>query len=110
MSEFAGKTVNVAEWFHYYSFDVMGDVAFGKSFDMLETGKPHFALDLLREGMKPFGVLTPVPWVFCILTKVPGLSAGFNTFVAWTTEQVRERKKVSYSLSRFCNSLLEIKY
>jgi hypothetical protein len=72
----------------------MGDVAFGKSFDLLKTGKPHFALDLLCEGMKPLGTLTPVPWMFCLLTSIPGLSAGFKIFVNWAAEQVKERKKV----------------
>jgi tryprostatin B 6-hydroxylase len=35
----AGKKTNAAKWFHYYAFDVMGDVASGKSFDLLQTGK-----------------------------------------------------------------------
>lgn len=95
ISNLSGKTINASEWFHYYSFDVMGDIAFGKSFDMIETGKSHFALDLLSEGMKPFGVLSPVPWIFCLLTSIPGLGGGFKRFVDWSAEQVRERKKVS---------------
>lgn len=90
----SGKPTNAAEWFHFYSFDVMGDVAFGKSFEMLENGKPHFAFDLLREGMKPLGVLGPVPWAFCILTSIPGLGGGFKAFVSWCAEQVEKRKKV----------------
>lgn len=61
---------------------------------MLETGKSNQALDLLAEGMKPLGVLTPAPWIFCVLTSIPGLSAGFKTFVAWAAEQVQQRKKV----------------
>lgn len=73
----------------------MGDVAFGKSFDMLENGKSNQALDLLAEGMKPLGVFGVAPWIFCVLTSIPGLSAGFKTFVNWSSEQVRQRKKVS---------------
>jgi hypothetical protein len=78
----------------------MGDIAFGKSFEMIQNGKPHFALDLLREGMKPLGVLGPIPWAFCILTRVPGLGAGFKTFVSWCAEQVEKRKKVRFQPSR----------
>lgn len=74
----------------------MGDIAFGKSFEMIQNGKPHFALDLLREGMKPLGVLGPIPWAFCILTRVPGLGNGFKTFVSWCAEQVEKRKKVNF--------------
>lgn len=32
-----GQSINVSEWFSLYSFDVMGDLAFGKSFDLLDT-------------------------------------------------------------------------
>lgn len=77
----------------------MGDVAFGRSFDLLETGKDIEALDLLAEGMKPLGVLGPAPWIFCILTSIPGLSAGFKTFVAWAAEQIHARKKVGFGNS-----------
>lgn len=77
----------------------MGDVAFGSSFGLLQTGKDIPALDLLAEGMKPLGVLGPAPWIFCILTSIPGLSAGFKTFVAWAAEQVQHRKKVYLILS-----------
>lgn len=92
------KPLNVAEWFHYYAFDVMGDIAFGKSFGMLTSGKSHYALDLLVEGMRPLGVLTPIPWAFCILSAIPGLGTGFKTFVKWAAQQVEERKKVRVSI------------
>jgi hypothetical protein len=31
----------------------MGDLAFGKDFAMLSSGKEHFAVQLLNEGMQP---------------------------------------------------------
>jgi len=31
----------------------MGDLAFGKDFGMLTSGKEHFAVQLLSEGMQP---------------------------------------------------------
>lgn len=86
--------ISASDWFHFYSFDVMGDIAFGRSFEMLETGKPHFALNLLKEGMAPLGLLGPVPWAFCILTSIPGLGGGFKAFVEWCSEQVEKRKGV----------------
>ena len=36
---FAGKPMNLSAWFNYWSFDVMGDFAFGKNFNMIKTGK-----------------------------------------------------------------------
>ena len=42
------KVVNASEVFNQYSFDVMGDLAFGRSFGMLESGETHWAIQLLR--------------------------------------------------------------
>ena len=36
-----GKPMNIAKWFNFYSFDVMGDLAFGKSYKMLKSGEEH---------------------------------------------------------------------
>lgn len=94
ISRLSGQPISASDWFHFYSFDVMGDIAFGRSFEMLKTGKPHFALNLLKEGMAPLGLLGPVPWAFCVLTSIPGLGGGFKTFVNWCTEQVEKRKEV----------------
>lgn len=34
----------------------MGDLAFGKSFDMLQSGEEHWAIKLLNEGMEPLAM------------------------------------------------------
>jgi len=74
----------------------MGEIAFGRSFDMLKNGQSHFALDLLAEGMKPLGLFGPVPWMFNILSSIPGLGAGLAVFVSWCGDQVEQRKKVGF--------------
>lgn len=146
LSSFSGKPVNVAKWFNFFAFDVMGDLvssypifflsfrhifsgslissfhlwtpdtrltaswtqnnlkdaltdnenfqAFGKPFNMLQSGKEHFAIQLLHKGQGPLAFLTPVPWMFRILTKIPGLSAGYYRFINWCEQQVDERRKV----------------
>ena len=48
LGETNGQAVNASEVFNQYSFDVMGDLAFGRSFDMLESGETHWAIRLLR--------------------------------------------------------------
>lgn len=96
MTRYSDQIINASQWFHFYGFDVMGDIAFGKSFDMTQSGRPHRAFQLLREGMKPLGALGPIPWAFCILTSIPGLGSGFKEFVSWCTEQVEKRKAVYF--------------
>lgn len=45
-----GEPINASKWFNLFSFDVMGDLGFGKSFNMLESGETHWAIKLLGEG------------------------------------------------------------
>jgi len=39
-------------WFNLYSFDVMGRLAFGKEYHMIENGKRHWALG--KHGARPY--------------------------------------------------------
>lgn len=94
--EFQGGPVNVTKWFNLYSFDVMGHLAFGKDYSMLDSGEKHWALDLLSEGMQPMAYLIPI-WLFRMLVAIPGLAAGFQKFVkfcadelSWRVEHARE--------------------
>lgn len=73
----------------------MGDIAFGKSFDMLTNAKEHSALQLLHNGLKPMGYLFGIPWLFDIVSKLfPFLARDFNKFLAYCEGQVEERRKV----------------
>ena len=62
----AGGTVNVTDWFNFFTFDVTGDLSFGESFDCLSDGKLH-------------------PWVFAIFKYIKGMaiaaSARFYPFI-----------------------------
>ena len=93
----AGEPINVCDWFYWFTFDVMGEFAFGKSFDMLTTKQWHIAVVMLRKAMRLLGPLSPVPWLAQI---------GFNTapwlwvvrdwlaMLAWCRERMTERLQV----------------
>jgi hypothetical protein len=57
IGDFDGKAVNVSDWFNFFGYDAMGDMAFGKNFGMIEKGEEHFAIGLLKEGMSVLSVL-----------------------------------------------------
>jgi hypothetical protein len=48
-SENKGWTIgrNMADWCNYLTFDIMGDLCFGKAFGMLERPDNRFAIELL---------------------------------------------------------------
>ena len=94
ISRSAGRPINVTAWSRYFSFDVMGDFAFGRSFEMMRNGKNHFTVDILHQGMAVIGPFTPVPWLFIMGKSVPGLANKWKKLLAWTTAQLRSRMEV----------------
>ncbi|KAB8360826.1 hypothetical protein FH972_024560 [Carpinus fangiana] len=92
MKSYGGQALNASKWFNYYSFDVMGDLAFGQPFDMLTKGQTHFAIDLLQKGMEALAFAGTVPWFFYILSAIPGIGADYHTFIRWCDDQVTRRQ------------------
>ena len=101
LSEKSGSTLNASLWFNFYSFDVMGDVAFGKSFEMLEKGKEHFTVKLLHEGMKAFGIFSSVPWALPMASKIPGAAEGYQRLIKYCDGVADAREKLRFS--RICS-------
>ncbi|KAK4200392.1 putative cytochrome P450 E-class, group I [Triangularia verruculosa] len=58
-----GNPVNVSDWFYFFTFDVMGEFAFGQGFEMLHSQKWHWAVRLLRRAMSLLGPFSAVPWL-----------------------------------------------
>ncbi|KAL9130770.1 MAG: hypothetical protein Q9217_001118 [Psora testacea] len=87
----AGQVIDVSSWFHYFSFDLMDELSFGRSFDMLQTGERHFAIDLMKDGMSLLGLFTPTPWLARIGFSIPGVAIGWKKMFAWSDEQMRQR-------------------
>ena len=99
LETFETRPVNVSLWFSYYAFDVMSDLGFGKSLDMLKTGSKHFIVQLLEDGQKGLGIIAPLPWLYTILTRTPVISAPYYAFVGWCEDQLLARQKVRGFLS-----------
>lgn len=102
-----GEPMVVSTWFHYFSFDIMGDLAFGKSFEMLRSGKTHFAMDLLHEGLLPLGVLSPIPWLVPVMAAAPLVGAGYRRFILWCRNQIEARQKMKIEVPDITTWLLK---
>ena len=89
-----GQPINISKWFNLYSFDVMGDLAFGASFHMLETNQEHWAIKLLNEGLEPLAWMFPV-WFFRVMTAVPGLARDWWKFIDYCAQRLDQRMSVS---------------
>ncbi|OQE44781.1 hypothetical protein PENCOP_c002G03928 [Penicillium coprophilum] len=82
-----GNQINIAQWFNYYSFDVMGDLAFGKSFNMLIDGKDAYILKQLHADMKMIGIFGHITWLFPFFKRIPLINADYLKFWKWVDER-----------------------
>lgn len=75
----------------------MGDLAFAKSFNLLESGELHFAVDLLTKGLPVQGAFIPATWGFLIFKSLPVVAGEWNKLVSWCQKQILLRMKVRSS-------------
>jgi len=93
--------VNVGERFHWFSFDVMGYMAFGKPFGMLQDERYHSAIQKLRKAAALFGPFSPLPWLAQLAFGIApwlGVIQDWYGFLEWCGEQMHERVQVIASL------------
>ncbi|EED15645.1 cytochrome P450, putative [Talaromyces stipitatus ATCC 10500] len=88
-----GKPIDMSRWFNYYSFDVIGDLIFGKSFDMLITGKDAYMLKTLHKDMQSMGPFLHSMWILEIFKLIPGLNSSLLVYFEWVKEQIENRMK-----------------
>lgn len=86
--------MDVSTWSMFFSFDVMGEVGFGKDFNNLTSGVEHPAIKGVHAHMTMLGIMSTVPWLLNVLGSIPGAAAGYSDFFSFCAGQIREKHKV----------------
>jgi tryprostatin B 6-hydroxylase len=86
----AGQPIDMSKWFNYWSFDVMGDLAFGRSFNMMESAGEHWAIKLLNTSQDDLGLALP-PWISRLCWHIAPLRAVYDRFHKFCASEMEER-------------------
>jgi hypothetical protein len=92
------KPVPVKEWINYLTFDVMGDIVLGKSFNTLtnkHASDLHVVSDIKTQLRVAFGYFGHLPWLFSLLKVTPLVNFGVARFWHWIDARISETRKVS---------------
>ncbi|KIW03129.1 uncharacterized protein PV09_05771 [Verruconis gallopava] len=89
----SGEVVNGTSWLNYLAFDVMGDMAFGRSFEALEKGESHFYIDLIHNSAHLIGMLGTVSWILQVLRLFPISWTAGGRMLLYSEQCVDERRK-----------------
>ncbi|KAK7423226.1 hypothetical protein QQZ08_009122 [Neonectria magnoliae] len=93
MEETKGLPFDASTLFNFYSFDVMGDLAFGKSFDMVKNGVVHYFMKSVHSNMLAVSAFSHLVWMFPLFKEIPGLNYEHVKFQKWLSQQVMERQR-----------------
>ncbi|KAL2044707.1 hypothetical protein N7G274_002481 [Stereocaulon virgatum] len=102
----AGGRVNVSRTFNFYNFDVMGDLAFGQSFNMLTLSEYHSVVKLLHKGLQGLGYHFPT-WFFRIMIAVPRLDDEWSEFMHYCSKEMQDRITRGTSTPDISSTLLK---
>ncbi len=84
--------MDVSKWFAFFVFDVMEDLAFNKSSNMLASGKEAYVFKTIRSDMFFIALFTHMPWLMPFLKRTPVLNWDYHYFLI--QKLIDERKLV----------------
>ncbi|KAF5987673.1 pisatin demethylase cytochrome P450 [Fusarium coicis] len=99
--------IDIAKWFKFYSFDTMGDLAFGQSFNMLIDGAKHPFMTLVESHMAMAGAFSQLIWMFPLFRAMPLLGREDAIFQKWLEIKVRHQEQNKSDLPNIFSWLLE---
>ncbi|KAG4284981.1 hypothetical protein FPRO06_06241 [Fusarium proliferatum] len=88
-----GKPVDITDWCGFYGFDVMGDLAFGKSFNMLNDGVKHYYMELTQMSTLWGSPIGRASWLYLLIKDIPILNRQIVQFLKWLRKHVDQRTK-----------------
>ncbi|KZM25023.1 heme binding [Ascochyta rabiei] len=88
-------SVRITNWVNFYSFDVMGDIGFSRSFGMVEKGEEDAMITLLHASMEPMSVFGHLPWALNLITRTAVGAKPLIEHINWTAKVLQERKAMT---------------
>jgi hypothetical protein len=94
-----GQIVDLGAWLHWFAFDVLGEVAFSRSFGFLAEGKDvENAIETIDNSQQYNGIVGQVPWVNFVLRRnpiwniIPSMSTKNAPITRLALEELARRK------------------
>lgn len=94
----AAGAVDLTRWYNFLTFDVIGDLCFGESFNALESGDYHFWMSNLFQGIKYARFLSiatfyePAKTILKLVVKfIPSIQRGRSEHQRFTLLKTEKR-------------------
>ena len=81
----------MTKWFDFFVFDIMEDLAFNKSSNMVANGKEAYIFQTIRADMWNIAFFAHLPWLLPFLKRTPLLNWNYLAFWDWIQKKIDER-------------------
>lgn len=86
-----GQPIMVNDLCHWYTFDIMGKLGFGRSYGQLESGQAHPAISKVQNFLKAGVIAIQFLWVINFLQLFPSLEDPMEDLRLWSEQLLEER-------------------
>lgn len=84
--------VTINRWLSCFVFDMMGELAYSKSYGCLETGIVHRGIVDMETAITVANIVSALPWFVRIITSIVGVPRHMKGFVDLASSALAERK------------------
>ncbi|CAF3494344.1 unnamed protein product [Fusarium graminearum] len=88
-----GNPINIGAWINFYTFDIVGDLAFGTSFNYLVNGVKDKFLRDSHDSQVLMGYFRQCTWLFEVFKETPLLNNSWLSFQSWLKQKVEARRQ-----------------
>lgn len=76
---FNGQIKNMSDWFNFLAYDIMGHLAFGKGFNMMESDEHHYVQPLIEQFQHKGSVVSENPSPALMLPLLCGINPFYSS-------------------------------
>ncbi|KAJ6526246.1 cytochrome P450 [Mycena vulgaris] len=91
LGEQKGRTVDLSRWFSFFSFDFMGDLAFGGGFELMRDGDKEGLWHILERGLLFPALTQQIPWCIQLVMHFPMIGQDMRALARFGAEQSKRR-------------------
>ncbi|KAG9314406.1 cytochrome P450 [Chiua virens] len=83
--------VDIATWISHFTFDFMGDMAFGGGFELMRDGDRQHLLPSMSSSLYYAALCQAIPWVSPVFRNLPYLGASWRVFGSFAFQRAKIR-------------------
>ncbi|KAJ3478916.1 hypothetical protein NLI96_g9421 [Meripilus lineatus] len=93
LSEHKDEVVDLAQWISFFTFDFMGDMAFGGGYELMRDGDKDGLWKVVEDGLSLGIIFEHLPWLSRLVRGLPGVGEDTKRMRSMGIRRAEERMK-----------------